>query len=117
MATIGDIVVYRMTDEECAPFIAEWDEDPRLAYRMNKPQAGMQFPALVVADHGTGALNLRVFLDSRDAGMWATARTEGTEPGTWALQADAPTAPETPAVPEPETPAEPTPPTTTTQES
>ncbi|MFJ6319696.1 hypothetical protein ACIQJW_26800 [Streptomyces californicus] len=127
MATIGDIVAYRMSEDDCLPWVSEWAEDPRLAYRMNLPSAGMQFPALVVADNGGGDLNLRVFLDSRDAGLWATHRVEGTGPGTWALQADTPppTDPGTetppdpdpvpPVVPDPEPSPDPTP-TTTDQE-
>jgi hypothetical protein len=49
----------------------------------NHAAEGEVCAATVVRTFGGPAANLQVHLDGMDA-YWATSRTEGTEPGTWA---------------------------------
>lgn len=49
----------------------------------NMVAAGQTYPAMVVRTFGGDAANLQVFLDGNDT-YWATSRTEGDQPGTWA---------------------------------
>lgn len=49
----------------------------------NEVEAGQVYPAVAVRIWSTGCANFQVSLDGNDT-YWATSRTEGTQPGTWA---------------------------------
>lgn len=52
----------------------------------NDARVGQVFPAVATRIWGPTATNFTVFLDGSDT-YWATSRSEGTEPGTWAWPA------------------------------
>jgi hypothetical protein len=54
-----------------------------MAHVGNHASAGDVYPAMVVRTFGGPAVNLQVHLDGTDT-YWATSRTEGDGPGTWA---------------------------------
>jgi hypothetical protein len=54
-----------------------------VAHLGNQASAGDVCPAMVVRTFGGPAANLQVHLDGTDT-YWATSRTEGDGPGTWA---------------------------------
>jgi hypothetical protein len=89
--SIGRIVLYQLAEHDVA------DINRRRAGRAtrerldratlgNHAEAGQVFPAIVVRHFGAGTCNLRILLDGTDT-HWATSRTEGTTPGTWAWPA------------------------------
>lgn len=86
MATIGDIVDYRMSPNDCLTWQEEAAEDPRLSNSLVLPAVGDVQPGLVVGINEDGSLNLRVFLNGR-YDMWNQNVPEGTGPGTWAARA------------------------------
>lgn len=49
----------------------------------NDVEAGQVYPAVAVRVWSAGYANFQVSLDGNDT-YWATSRTEGTQPGTWA---------------------------------
>ena len=78
--TIGRIVHYQLS---------EFDAEEISARRAvtgdagNHVQSGQVYPALVVRTFGGPNANLQVLLDGTDT-YWATSRTSGDRPGTWA---------------------------------
>lgn len=89
--TIGRIVHYTLSEHDAeqinrrrADFAAASPANTSFVGHVgNHASAGDAYPAMVVRTFGGSAANLQVFLDGNDA-YWATSRTEGTEPGTWA---------------------------------
>jgi hypothetical protein len=89
--SIGQIVHYTLTEYDAAA-INKRREDAKAAGAVtqfhvgNHATAGDVCPAMIVATFGGPAANLQVVLDGTDT-YWATSRTEGTAPGTWAWPA------------------------------
>lgn len=86
LPAVGEFVDYRMSEDDVAPWEAEWGDSPRPGSTFNLPEVGDVLPALVLAVHEVD-VNLRVFLDGR-FDFWAKERAEGTEPGTWAFRTE-----------------------------
>jgi hypothetical protein len=87
--TIGRVVTYTLTTDDANAINRRRAgrairERVRVETLGNRVEAGQAYPAVVVrAAPACKACNLQVHLDGRDT-HWATSRTEGTEPGTWA---------------------------------
>ena len=101
--TIGRTVHYTLSEQDAAEInrrrttgasIAErmkYGDDPQLkawpagaqAHIGNDAHAGQVYPAVAVRIWSAGCANFQVSLDGNDT-YWATSRSEGTQPGTWA---------------------------------
>jgi hypothetical protein len=77
LPAIGDWVHYVLSEHDVAAISTP---GPRTG---NFVAVGQTYPALVVRTFGGPAANLQVHLDGPDS-YWATSRTEGDQPGTWA---------------------------------
>jgi hypothetical protein len=93
--TIGRIVHYTLNEQD-AEAINRRREDAALrqagaqetgfvVHVGNAAKAGDVYPAMCVRYWGSSA-NFQVFLDGNDT-YWATSRSEGEGPGTWAWPA------------------------------
>lgn len=79
--TVGRWVHYHLSEGD-AQVINRTRSDQRSPG--NQAEAGQIFPAVVVRKFGEGTtVNLQVSLDGPDT-YWATSRSEGDQPGTWA---------------------------------
>jgi hypothetical protein len=100
--TIGRIVHYKLSDMDAeainrrrtnsSAILSRMQADPpqwpegAQAHMGNSVAAGDVYPAMIVRTWGNtaeSAVQLQVFLDGTDA-YWATSRTCGEEPGTYA---------------------------------
>jgi hypothetical protein len=100
--TIGRIVHYTLTKDDAEEINRRRTDSPAIISRMqlSPPQwpAGAQahignsvaegdvYPAIIVRTWGStpeSSCQLQVFLDGNDT-YWATSRSVGTTPGTWA---------------------------------
>ncbi|MDT0306878.1 hypothetical protein RM780_07860 [Streptomyces sp. DSM 44917] len=80
--TPGLIVLYKLSADDVAQITQRIkDAEPRPF--VNPLEAGAIVPAVVVRVWPVGSANLHVLLDG-EITLWATSRSEGTEPGTWA---------------------------------
>lgn len=105
--TIGRLVIYTLTADDATQINRRRTTGKAIADRIangaqgaqwpigaqahigNNVAAGDTFPMLIVRVWGTSetsAVNGQVFLDSNDV-FWATSRTVGDQPGTWAWPA------------------------------
>ncbi len=78
--TLGRIVHYTVSDHDLNNLT------PGLSVQTgnhNAVRAGSVYPAMVVGVNSENSANLQVFIDG-DASFWATSRSEGDTPGTWA---------------------------------
>jgi hypothetical protein len=85
--SIGRVVHYQLSEDD-AQLITHRRQTVQ-GLHGNFAQAGQIYAATVVQVWETnpnGACNLQVHLDGTDT-HWATSRTEGTAPGTWAWPA------------------------------
>lgn len=82
--TVGRIVHYQLSEGDVAAIDQKY---PRVtsadAARRNPVKVGDVCAAVVVAVFSESCANLRVLLDGTDT-YWATSRSEGTAPGSWA---------------------------------
>jgi hypothetical protein len=88
--SIGRIVHYKLTQADAAAINKRRADVKNPGAGMasqiivgNDAAEGQVCAATVVRTFGGPAANLQVHLDGTDT-YWATSRTEGTEPGTWA---------------------------------
>ena len=80
--TVGRIVHYKLSEQDVA-LIDQQSPITAQAPR-NGVYVGHILPAIVVAYFGSGTYaNLKVLLDGAGE-YWATSRSEGDGPGTWA---------------------------------
>lgn len=91
MAVVGDVVLYRLSDDDILPYHQEWSgEDPEyLATVMERPTLTQQYMAFVLYAREDGTCDLRVLLDGRNAEIWLRRVPEGTTGGTWAVRTEA----------------------------
>jgi len=83
--TIGRIVHYTLSEDD-ADAIGRQRASTVGSYSYNRAMAGEAYPAVIVRCFGGPAVNLQVLLDGVDS-FWATSRTEGEGPGSWAWPA------------------------------
>lgn len=88
--TVGRIVHYRLSAGDVRAIMGQREQlatalGVSVAAIGNTVAEGDVVAALVarVFDERSGTANLQVTLDGRDS-YWATSRSEGTAPGTWA---------------------------------
>jgi len=88
--SIGRIVHYTLNDQDAKAIngrrtdaaVSEIGHTGRVIHVGNTVKAGDVYPAMCVRDWGSSA-NFQVYLDGNDT-YWATSRSEGDGPGTWA---------------------------------
>ncbi|MGC5009763.1 hypothetical protein ACLQ2R_03255 [Streptosporangium sp. DT93] len=93
--TLGDFVLYTLTEQDAYAINQRRTDGDRarasdahngvVIHSGNSVIPGDVFPALVVRvwESSFNSVNLHVFLDGIDT-YWATSKSEGDEPGTWA---------------------------------
>jgi len=75
--TIGQVVHYRLTDED--------ETNVRfIGAHGNRPRGGDVYPAMIVRVWNETNVNLQVFIDGPST-LWATSRVQGDTPGRWML--------------------------------
>lgn len=79
--SIGRIVLYRLTEDDAQQVT---QQRAHTGTTGNPAEAGQQYPAVIVQIFYADACNLRVLLDGQDPPLWATSRSVGEGPGTWA---------------------------------
>lgn len=102
-ATVGRTVQYTLSEDDAGQINRRRTDGKSIAERIkaaiwplgaqahigNQAEAGQVYPMVVVRTWGDApgsSVNGQVMLDGNDV-FWATSRTEGTQPGTWAWPA------------------------------
>ena len=82
--TIGRMVHYTVSEQDVEQIMRQRTAGKSIAERMMvQVHVGAVYPAMSVSVWSPSSANVQVFLDGNDV-FWATSRSEGTEPGTWA---------------------------------
>jgi len=81
---LGQMVLYTLSEQDAERadrIVPRLDSSAQ--QNRNTPQAGEEYPAMILRDFGASA-NLKVFLDGgAGAELWVTSRAEGDGAGKW----------------------------------